>query len=200
MTLIRQTLEVPNVELPASVLALLREADQRIADFQAGVTYQPASGFLASDFTRAYAALTKLKQIGAGELFCEWGAGFGVVACLAATLGFVATGIEAQEDLVAEGTALVEDLELEVELVHGSFVTADAAASLSCDTTSFLDLKAPDGFDALGRAPGEIDITYVFAWPHEEELIKQLFDTQASSGNYLVTYEGNEELLILKKE
>lgn len=200
MTLIPQILDVPNVELPDTVLALLREADERIADFQAGVTYQPASGFLASDFTRAYAALVKLQQIGAGDVFCEWGAGFGVVACLSASLGFVATGIEAQETLVDEGMALAEDLKLEVELVHGSFVTSDAAAKLRCETTSFLDLKAPDGFESLGRTPGEIDVTYVFAWPHEEDLIKQLFDIQASPGNFLVTYEGNEELVILRKE
>ena len=93
MALVNLNLEIAPVELSRDVRAFLREADRRIEVFQRECH---VPGFVPSDFPRAYALLTALTvgPVTPGNLFCEWGSGFGVVACLAAMLDFDASGIE----------------------------------------------------------------------------------------------------------
>ena len=85
--------------IPSDVRAFLREADRRIEDFQ---SYNHVPGFVPSDFPRVYRVLRAVAEARAtpGNLFCEWGSGFGVTACLAAMLDFDAVGIEIDSDLV----------------------------------------------------------------------------------------------------
>src|SRR5438034_6550076 len=87
--------------VPADVRAFLREADRRIDEFQRCVR---VPGFVPSDFERTYGVLRTVAEsnLTQGSLFCEWGSGFGVVACLAAMLDFDAVGIEIEADLVDE--------------------------------------------------------------------------------------------------
>ena len=81
--------------IPAEVAALLADAQRRLrrydAKFQASI---PA--FVPSDFEQVYRALDWIasSQLATGRRFLEWGSGIGVVACLAAELGFDAIGIE----------------------------------------------------------------------------------------------------------
>src|SRR5436309_15121193 len=84
---------------PADVRAFLREAERRIERFQR-TSRSPA--FVPSDFAGAYGVLQALAaaNLAPGNRFCEWGSGFGVVACLAAMLDFDAYGIEVEAELV----------------------------------------------------------------------------------------------------
>src|SRR5207245_474340 len=97
------------------------EADRRIEQFQ---TAGRVPGFVASDFERAYRVLRDLAaaDLAPGKLFCEWGSGFGVVACLAAMLEFDACGIEIDGALVGEAQQLADDFDLPVQFVRGSFI------------------------------------------------------------------------------
>src|SRR5947208_2272141 len=83
--------------LPADVRAFLREADRRIQRFRRDGRV-PA--FVPSDYVRVYGTLRALAEadLAPGRLFCEWGSGFGVAACLAALLDFDACGIEIEAD------------------------------------------------------------------------------------------------------
>ncbi len=200
MALVDCTPEVPDLVLPARIESMLDDADARIRQYQGRVRYQPAGGFLASDFNRAYATLRRLKTQIRGRRFCEWGAGLGVVAGLAAQLGYESYGIEVQADLVREGHAFLDAHHLDATLVHGTIVAESSQGKLHADAETFLNLDAPDGFAALGFEPGEFDVTYVYAWPHEENLVVQLFDLQASPGNLLVTYQDDEQLKVFRRE
>src|SRR5262252_8771278 len=118
MPLVELELSVEGLALPGDVRSFLREADRRIERFlRAGRV--PA--FVPSDFPRAYRALRAVAEGGlaAGGLFCEWGSGFGVVACLAAMLDFDACGIEAEGELVEAARELADDFGLPVEFAHG---------------------------------------------------------------------------------
>ena len=110
--------------LPADVRNFLEEAQRRVDHFQ---REQHLPGFVPCDFARTYATLRQVSACGlaAGNLFCEWGSGFGVVACLAALLEFDAYGIEIDSTLVPASRRLAADFDLPVECARGSFIPAD---------------------------------------------------------------------------
>src|SRR5438105_15548674 len=80
VSLVSLSLPVEQTALPRDVRVFLREAERRIERFQREARV-PA--FVASDFRRAYATLRAVADAdpAGGRLFCEWGSGFGVVAC-----------------------------------------------------------------------------------------------------------------------
>src|SRR5216683_5197612 len=112
-------LVISRTALPSDVRCFLREAEQRIDRFQLTCRI-PA--FVPSEFEFAYSVLQALASTTPtfGGLFCEWGSGFGVVACLAAMLEFDACGIEIEGDLVEAAEQLAGDFDLSVEVVSGS--------------------------------------------------------------------------------
>src|SRR5262245_43662383 len=90
--LIDVALPVDTAAPPADVRAFLRDAERRIERWQDECRHL---AFVPCDFGRAYRVLRALADAHAspGRLFCEWGSGYGVVACLAAMLDFDAVGI-----------------------------------------------------------------------------------------------------------
>ena len=84
------------------------------------------SGFVPSDFEPVYQALDAIVEgnLASGDVFCEWGSGFGVVAMLAQLLEFQTYGIEIEDSLVTGARQLAEEFDLPVDFVTGSFVPA----------------------------------------------------------------------------
>ena len=81
--------------IPADVSRFIREADRRIEIFQDACR---VPGFVPSDYSAAYRVLRGVVESGLprGRQFCEWGSGFGVIACLAAMLDFDSCGVEVE--------------------------------------------------------------------------------------------------------
>src|SRR5438034_452260 len=98
---------IPSIQadVPGDVSALLREAGDRIERYQ---TIGRCPAFVPSDHAGAYGVLRAIAEthLAPGNRFCEWGSGFGVVACLAAQLDYDACGIEIDGDLVAASRRL----------------------------------------------------------------------------------------------
>jgi hypothetical protein len=178
----------PRSVLPADVRALLCEATQRINRFQRA---HRIPGFVPSDYRRAYHALRALTKgdLLAGEHFCEWGSGFGVVACLAAMLGFDAWGIEIEEPLVDAAQQLADDFGLSVEFICGSFIPQGGDSHQ--DTTeefAWLTRDESAAHDQLSLGPEDFDVIFAYPWPDEERLTEHLFELHAAVGAVLVTY------------
>ena len=132
--------------------------------------------------------------------FCEWGSGFGVVACLAALLGFDACGIEAEDELVEAARLLADDFGLPVRFACGNFLPTGAAArSAARGGFSWLATGGPSGYDALGLDPEDFGVIYAYPWPDEERLTAAAFDGHARSGAVLATYHGEGAVRLRRK-
>jgi hypothetical protein len=198
MPLLDLPLDNAAAPLPREVAAYLREAEHRIERFRRD---QLIHGFVPGDHVQAYAALKALRDanLAPGELFCEWGSGFGVAAGLAALLGFEAYGIEVEESLVEAARALAADFDLPVTFAHGSFLPAGYDAPNAPDDLFWLAPYGADGHDELGLGPNDFDVIYAYPWPGEDEVIADLFTRRAATGAVLVTYHGAEALRLRRK-
>jgi hypothetical protein len=179
-------LDVPpsDLPMPEDVRRFLREAGRRIDRFQRGAH---VPGFVPSDFAEVYGTLQALAAtvLAPGRLFCEWGSGFGVVACLAAMLDFDAVGIEVEGELVDAARRLADDFGLPVEFVHGSFLPAGTRTD---GEYAWLSTAAADAHAELGLDTEDFSVIFAYPWPDEEGLTERLFEKHAGAGALLVTY------------
>ena len=184
-------LDVPPCEgrMPRDVQKFLREAERRIRKFQRDA-HLPA--FVPSDFAcvwnvlRAFAAA----NLAPGQLFCEWGSGFGVIACMAAMLDFDAFGIEVEGELVDAARRLADDFGLPVEFAHGSFLPNGTRAD---GEYAWLSTDAADAHEELGLDAEDFGVIFAYPWPDEEGLTERIFEQHAAAGAVLVTYHGGDE-------
>ena len=200
MPLIELDLPETEVPLPRDVRSFLREAGRRIERFRTEVH---VPGFVPSDYAHVYAVLRAVEEadLAPGRLFCEWGSGFGVVACLAAMLGFDAFGIEVEGELIEEARRLADDSELSVEFIHGSFIPAgDEVLEEDLDGFSWLTTTADSVPDELGLAPDDFDLIFAYPWPDEQRVIGDLFEHHARPGALLLTYHSTDEMILRRKK
>jgi hypothetical protein len=135
-----------------------------------------------------------------GNLFCEWGSGFGVVACLAAMLDFDACGIEIEGELVDAAQRLADDFGLPVEFIRGSFIPGKSEACLDAgDGFAWLTTHGDSGLEELGLVPADFDVIFAYPWPDEERLIGALFERSGGAGAVLLTYHGGEDFRLRRK-
>jgi hypothetical protein len=199
MPLVDLDLPLDASELPRDVRAFLREAGRRIERFQGD---RVIPGFVPSHYEGAYYVLRALATAAPapGGLFCEWGSGFGVIACLAALLDFDASGIEIEAELVDAARQLAGDFSLPVEFALGSFIPRGGEALADAgDGFSWLTTDEGGAEEELGLAPDDFDVIFAYPWPDEEKFTGHLFERYAAVGSVLVTYHGGEEFRLRRK-
>jgi hypothetical protein len=185
-------LPIRRTSIPAEVRLFLREARRRIERFRHA---RPIPGFVPSYFEGAYRALRAVAEEGLapGDLLCEWGSGFGVVACLAAMLDFDACGVEIESDLVDEARRLADDFGLPVELACGSFIPQGGSACLDeAEAFAWLVTEGGGMGEELEIDLEDVAVVFCYPWPDEERLVGDLFARFAAENAVLLTHDGDD--------
>ncbi len=182
MPLVKIEISVNESDLPKDVGAFLRESNARVERY---VTNKPirVNGFGPSDFEIVYHALRAIvdKNITPGNLFCEWGSGFGVVASLAGMLGFDAYGIEIDRKLYDASHSLASEFELPVKFIHGNFIPRG-------DFKTVNEFATQGASEKLGLDVYDFDVVFAYPWPSEERVVEELFERRAHEGALLMTF------------
>jgi len=197
-------LDWQSAALPDPVaVRLIDDAQDRIERFiRAHHARDPIPSFVASDFVMVDRALAAVVDAGLapGRTFCEWGAGFAVVAGLAALHGLDAHAIEIHRDLVDAAERLMRDHQLDVAIAQGSLVPDDGDAIVDeMAQQAWLLTNEHPAYDELGLDPCDFDLIFAYPWPGEESLIDALFDAFAAEGALLLTYHGMNEIRLQRK-
>ena len=181
---------------PDDVRAFLDEADRRIERFQ---IENHIPGFVPSDFALVYDFLRTIATgYSPGNLFCEWGSGFGVVTCLAAMLDFDAHGIEIESDLVLAARQLAEDFAIPAEFALGSFIPKGSKIELGEAPFNWLTTDAAPPTE-MDLELDDFNVIFAYPWPDEQWVIEDLFERHAANGALLVTYLSDENLRLQRK-
>lgn len=180
--------------LPHDVAALLADAAVRIDAFFARPGTVQGVGFVPSNHEQVYRTLRTLRRAEPdARTFCEWGSGFGVVTGLAALLGFQATGIECDAELVGLSRSLLAAHRLGPTIVHGSFVPDDyARRERLSDLETRTVLSAASAYDDMDAGIDDFAVVFAYPWPTEEDQYKDLFLRHADYGAVLLTWSASE--------
>jgi hypothetical protein len=184
--------------------ALIREANERIADFVGSGRGRRLLRFIPSEFDLVHDALAELRpRFGRGRCnLLEWGSGFGVVGGLGSLLGYTAYGVEREEPLVRQARALMRDFDLPVVFGQGDYVP-ESLGVVHGDGGHAVELIPPErpvahpggpAYTQMRFLPEEADLIFVYPWPSEVEFVKDLFAHVAKSDAVLLQYLGIEEM------
>ena len=171
--------EAGDLPVPHFVDLFIRDAENRAEEYDARVG---SGSFIPSDTRYAFQVLQWLLRTGAlnrGAALLEWGSGQGVLAIFASLLGLNAVGVEIDEVLVREATALAARYDSKARFVHGSY---DAATP---------------GLPVYTAAKRQT--VYVYPWPGEERYFLHLFQATAGVGALLLMSLGPEDIRVLRK-
>lgn len=190
------------VEVPEAVAQLIERAAERVDRFIDSRLDDPIPGFVPSDFEAVYRSLASIKSswLAPGEAFLEWGSGLGIVAMLAARLGFHAQGIEIEGALVDEAREIAADLDVPVEFHHGSFVPEGGEDLVPpMGEFAWLDTDGESAYEQMGLDIEDFDVVFAYPWPGEEDTVIDLFERYAATGALLVTYQGKDDVHVRRK-
>ncbi len=153
------------------------------------------SGYVSAEFSSVLDALVRLKH--RTNTFLEWGSGLGVVAQMAARLGYDAYGIEAEPMLVDMARELANEFDNPAEFIAGSFVPDgfEWQPELGQESERTV-LNLPDAYGELGYDLIDFDLVYAYPWPTEHELLKGIMRSHGGMHSRLLIYDAREGVVV----
>lgn len=196
-------LDLSSVELPDEVEEWLAFVDRKSDEWYAEGLGERFPRHTMSDPLVVAKAIAFLQEHGlvAGNLFCEWGAGLGSAAGVAALLGLSVIGIEQEEVLVNKAKELTDEFGIAATFLACSFLPEGFEET---EGIGGRDLVIPrfTGWSESVAVPAEIGgfdmaevaLFFVYPWPDQEEMILDLFVAVAEPDSILLIYQGDGEI------
>ena len=192
---------VANREHTAVAAELMALAHQRI-DSYLDSSEPTIHNFVPCDFELVDQTLGWLTQnhLLTGPNFCELGSGFGVTTLLASLHGMNAVGIEREPTLVTQANTLAVHFFPDSPFYCGSFIPRgiDDILELASEV-EHVSTEEDDIYEEIGIASEEFDLFFAFPWPGEAHFFESVFQSIASNGACLLTYEGREGMKLVRK-
>lgn len=187
--------------IPAKIAGWITMADQSIQAFQDRWDRQQIEQFVACDFSHVYRVLAQIRQTQwlSGNQFCEWGCGFGLVACMAASLGWDVVAIEAEAVLIDQAQHLIATTGESVQLLHGNFLPPGAEDLADDPYHPSLTHAEPSVYEANDLTVDDFDVIYAYPWPGEEPFLQDVFDRYGRLGSLLVLFCGPNDIRAMQK-
>jgi hypothetical protein len=153
--------------------------------------------FVAADYAAVYQALAQLRDH--VVTFLEWGSGLGVITIMASHLGLEAYGIELEPSLVECSRYLAKKYESNAQFVTGSFIPGEYEWSPECADDSFrTELDAEPGYEELDMELRDFDLVYVFPWPDELLMFKDIMRQCGGENSLFLTYDAREGIQLTR--
>lgn len=198
-------LSFDQIHLPQDISEFIEELDARVLEFVRDKPFAK-DGFVACDHSAIAKSLIAIQEQGlaTGQVFCEWGSGFGGVASIAALLGYESYGIEINREVLLESIQLAQEFEIDVEFIEGSFIPVGSddlidQAYMENEGDLTLEPHFDDAYQDLGMAIDDFDLIFVFPWPNEAPLLLKIFNRFAADGAMLLTYNDFSGLTVERK-
>ena len=168
-------LDQPLGALEARLDALIEEGTEIWERFDQEVRTDHWHPFVASDYRRVLRALSALRA--PGLRFLEWGSATGVITIMADLLGFEATGIELDAELVAMARDLASRHGSRARFAVGSFLPAGYRPRLRNGNGRLGTIgEGPSGYRELGHPLDDFDVVYAYPWKGEERVLLDLIE------------------------
>lgn len=189
--------------LPAETRILIDDLNQRCNQFFDTRENVPHPHYQPSSPEALYHALNYIRSEGMelGDVFVELGSGLGLGVCVAASMGFEAHGIEIDPVLVDRSKQNLAELSIDAKIHCTSYFPEEFSSYSAHGGTELL--RPPKGttpyYQELDLNTEDIDIFYVYPWPHEQEFMLELFEAIAAEDALLVAYWGEDDINLYKK-
>ncbi|MFM8570479.1 MAG: class I SAM-dependent methyltransferase [Pirellula sp.] len=188
--------------IPEEIQGLLAKADSLLQSYWDSWHRRPIEQYVACDFRDVWRAMQAVKsqRLPTGNLFCEWGCGFGIVTAMASKLGWDAVGIEAEAFLVQQAQAFLRSEKIPAEIWHGNFLPngAERLAKRQANHASLFH-KVPCVYDCESLGIDDFGTIFAYPWPGEDYFLKDVFRLYAADRAILVMFLGPYELEIYRK-
>ena len=149
-------------ELQPNSVPMTGEALSLIESGTAAASTIECFEFVPSDYQYLWNVLHSLRRTSfPNARFCEWGSGIGIVAGMAAMLGFDSVGVEINEQLAVASKSLHKAYDLDVEILVGDYMEFNVQA----------------------------DLYFAYVWPGKREETQQHFlDSSTQQAKLLLSY------------
>jgi len=194
--------EIKLLEHTPAAADLIDIANERIERFMLSCE-DVSENVVTCDFHLLDQSLTWIKQnnLLTGNRFCEFGSGFGVAALLTSLRGMESVGIEIEDNLVDQATALADSLGLSAEFYCGSFVPRGIAEILELGRDmEHVETDEGDVYEEIGLGIDDFDLFFAFPWPGEHHFFEAVFEAGAAANSLLLSYRGRDGMHLLRKE
>jgi hypothetical protein len=153
--------------------------------------------FVPADYEKVPETLIALRQ--PGLRFLEWGSATGVITIMADLLGYEASGLELDPDLVRVARSLAERFRSQARFTVGSFLpTGYEWRPRNAEARVRYIGSGASGYPEMGHQLDDFDVVFGFPWGDEAGLMLDLMRSYGSPEARLILHDVEQGMLVYR--